>query len=264
MNLPMTARISHRLPQGPLDLLRQLLLMGGAYALYCLVRGLVDGPAGAAVAFQNARHLIAVEDTLHVFVEPAVQAWAAKSPALIDASSWLYVNAQTTVVLGALTFIYLAHNPSFYFVRNMFAVAWVLALLGYGLFPTAPPRLFPELGFFDAVTDLAGSTGTSSAAGLFNQYAAVPSMHVCFALMVAVPLARLCAHRWARVLWTLYPAVVVFVIVATANHFLTDAVLGAVTAGAAAVTARALGRIRPEAWSWLQAGGDAARAAIHP
>lgn len=260
----MLARLQPRtehLPQGPLDLLRQLVLMGSAYWLYCLVRGLVDDPAGAAVAFENARRLIDIEHTLHVFVEPTVQAWAEKTPALLNASSWLYVNAQTTVVLGALAYLYLAHNSSFYFVRNMFAVAWVLALVGYGLYPTAPPRFFPEWGFFDAVTAWTDATHTSAAAGLFNPYAAVPSMHVCFAIMVGVPLARLCAHRTARVLWAVYPAVVVFVIVATANHFFTDAVLGACTAGVAALVARALGQARPAAWSWLQAGGRSTAAA---
>lgn len=221
-----------------------------AYLLYRWVRGLVDDPGGAAVAFENARRLISIEQALDVFVEADVQGWAERTPLLVDASSWLYINAQTTVTLGALAFLYLAHNASFYFVRNMFAASWLLALVGYGLYPTAPPRMFPEWGFSDAVSAFTGVRPGESVSALFNPYAAVPSMHVCFALMVAVPLARLSRRRAVRALWWLYPLLVVFVIVATANHFLADAVLGAVTAGIAALVARRLGRLRPAAWAW--------------
>jgi hypothetical protein len=79
---------------------------------------------------------------------------------------------------------------------------------------------------------------------LVNQYAAIPSMHVAFALMIAVPLARLSKHRVTRMIWTVYPLLVVFVIISTANHFLTDAFLGACTAAFAAWTAAALARAR--------------------
>ena len=249
------------LPHGPLDLLRQLAFMFAAYTLYRWVRGMVDDPAGAAVAFANARTLISIEQALRIFVEPSVQAWAEGLGPVVDASSWLYINAQTSVTLGALAFLYLAHNPSFYFVRNMFAVSWMLALAGYGLFPTAPPRLFPEWGFFDAVSAFTGVTHTDSVSALFNPYAAVPSMHVCFALMIGIPLSQLCKHRAVRVFWAVYPVLVCFVIVTTANHFLADAFLGACTAGLAACAARGIGRLRPSAWSWLQTGGGRPAAA---
>lgn len=252
------------LPNGPLDLARQIAFMFAAYTLYRWVRGYVDDPAGAAVAFENARRLIGIEQGLHLFVEPSVQAWARGTPALIDASSWLYINAQTTVTMGALVYIYLAHNSSFYFVRNMFAVSWILALIGYAIYPTAPPRLFPEWGFFDAVSNFTGVTSTDSVSALFNPYAAVPSMHVCFSLMVGMPLSRLCKHRAVRVFWTIYPLLVVFVIVTTANHFLSDAFLGALTALAAFFAARFLGQVRPAAWSWRQAGPEAPEHALGP
>ncbi len=252
------------LPKGPADLLRQFVFMLAAYELYRLVRGMVDDPAGATVAFQNARDLISVEQALHLFVEPAVQSWADRLPLVTDVSSWLYINAQTSVTLGALAYLYLRHNHSFYFVRNMFAVAWVLALVGYGLFPTAPPRLFPEWGFFDAVSSFTGVSHTDSVSALFNPYAAVPSMHVCFSLMIGVPLSRLCRHRAVRVFWAIYPLLVTFVIVTTANHFLADAFLGALTAGIAALTARRLGRLRPGAWAFWPVGPAGASPARTP
>jgi len=239
------------LPHGALDVVRQLLLFMVAYQLYRLTRGLVNHPEAATAAFQNARDLIGIERALNVFVEPSLQAFIADRGWLLDGSSWMYINAQTSITLGALAWLYLFRNPSFYFVRNMFLVAFGVALIGYAMFPTAPPRFFPEWGFFDAVSDFTGVAQDSVTIGkLFNPYAAVPSMHVGFALMVSIPLARLVRHRTLKIFWAVYPLVVVFVIVVTANHFLADAVLGAAAAGLGALGARWLARVRPHAWTF--------------
>jgi len=238
------------LPKGVLDVLRQVALFFCAYYAYRVVRGMIDDPQGATVAFDNARELIGIERALNLFVEPSVQAWAAGAPLLVDIASWVYINAQTTVTVGALIFIYLAHNRSFYWVRNMFMVAMAIALVGYVVYPTAPPRFFPEWGFFDAVSEFTGVPHDNvSVNALFNPYAAVPSMHVAFALMIGIPLSRLAKHRPVRIFWAVYPVFVVFVIVVTGNHFLADAFLGALTAGIAALAALWLGRARPQAWT---------------
>ena len=242
------------LPHGPLDVVRQVLLFGAAYMLYRLTRGLVDHPEAAATAFSNARELIGIERTLNIFVEPSVQAFTSGQQWLLDATSWLYINAQTSVTVGALAWLYLFRNESFYFVRNMFLVAFGIALIGYSVYPTAPPRFFPEWGFFDAVSDFTGVPQDSVTINrLFNPYAAVPSMHVAFALMIGIPLARLVRWRALRIFWATYPLLVVFVIVATANHFIADAVLGAAAAGIGALAAVALGRLRPEVWNFRPA-----------
>ena len=237
------------LPRGWMDALRQVLLFAGAFLAYRIVRGLVEGEANAA--FAHARDLISLERGLHVFVEPSIQAWASGSHALIVGASWVYVNAQTTVTIVALLYIYLRHNRSFYFVRNMFMIAMAIALVGYTVFPTAPPRFFPEWGFIDTVSDFTGmhvSAKSSSMTAMVNMYAAVPSMHVAFALMTGWTLARLVKPRVVRVLWILYPFLMAFVIVVTANHFIFDALLGALTAGVSAYGALWLARARPNAW----------------
>jgi hypothetical protein len=242
------------LPRGPLDVLRQVLLFAIAYYGYRVVRGFSDDPVGAAVAFQHSRDVIGFEQSLGIFVEPHVNAWISGIPALSDITAWTYLNVQFTVTMAALVYIYLRHNDSFYFVRNMFAVAMWTANVGFMLFPAAPPRFFPEWGFQDAVANLT-HVGHDSVTvdSLVNQYAAIPSMHVAFALMIAIPLARLARHRVTRVFWTVYPFLVTFVIISTANHFITDAVLGACTAGFGAWTATALARARPAAWRFSPA-----------
>ena len=235
------------LPNGVLDVFVQVALMQATYMAYRLVRGWIDDPQGAAIAFQNGRDIIGIEQSLGIFVEPRIQELLGPTGLVGDAASWVYLNAQVTVTLAALTYLYLRHNRSFYFVRNMFVVAWAIALLGYAVYPTAPPRFFPEWGFVDSVADFTGVDPSSSegANALFNPYAAVPSMHVAFALMIAVPLAKLAKRRPVRWFWTAYPAVVTFVIVMTANHFVVDAVLGAATAACAAAAAVWLARARP-------------------
>jgi hypothetical protein len=86
---------------------------------------------------------------------------------------------------------------------------------------------------------------------LYNPYAAVPSMHVAFALMIAVPAMALVKHRVFKFLWAFYPALVTFVVVATANHFWLDAAFGVAVAGASAwMASAAFARARPEAWAW--------------
>lgn len=246
------------LPHGWFDLVRQVLLFFLAYNGYRLVRGMADDPGVTASAFEHARALIGVERSLHMFVEPSVQAWATGTHFLADAASWLYINAQTSITLGALAFLYLFHNRSFYFVRNMFLVAMGIALVGYTLYPTAPPRFLPEWGFTDSVSNFTGvGHDDVTVNALFNPYAAVPSMHVCFALMIGIPLSRLVQSRAGRIFWTIYPALVVFVIVATGNHFLADAFLGAFAAGMSAYAASWLARARPAAWAFSRSGATA-------
>jgi hypothetical protein len=241
---------SRWLPHGPVDVLRQLILFCGAYWLYRLVRGMVDGRA--AEAFENAREVIDIERGLGLFIEPSVHAWASGSSFVSDVASWMYLNSHFAVTTVALAWIYLRRNERFYFVRNMFMVAMALALVGYAALPTAPPRLMPEWGFSDSV---ASFTGVDSSAGsadvLFNPFAAIPSMHVAFALMIGLTMPQLVKRQWARILWWAYAPMVTFVVIATANHWWLDAFLGALVAAASAVCAHGFfAHVRPGVWAW--------------
>ena len=184
------------LPGGWADLARQLLLFCGAYYAYRLVRGLVDGRA--AQAFDNAREVIALEQALSLFVEPAVHAWVQGERWLLDATGWMYVNSHFTITTVTLAWIYLLRNSAFYYVRNMFMVAMGIALIAYAVFPTAPPRLMPEWGFTDPVAAITGvEPGSGISEVLINPFAAIPSMHVAFALMLGVPMSRMVRSRAA-------------------------------------------------------------------
>jgi hypothetical protein len=156
------------------------------------------------------------------------------------------------ITTGFLVWLYLFRNHAFPFVRNMFMVAMGLALVGYTLVPTAPPRLFEEVGFVDTITQYAQVNHDSALVSVFvNPFAAVPSMHICFSLLISIPAVLVVRNRVIRAFWVLYTPLVFFVIIVTANHFWVDAAAGAAVAALSAVAARyALGRLRPEAWAW--------------
>src|SRR3954449_3832455 len=223
--------LSRLLPRGPRDVLWQIVLVCGAYWLYRLVRGQVFDQS--ATAFRHARDIVDLERSLHVFAEPSVQAWAVGTGWVSDVGSWMYLNTHFVVTTCTLAFIYLFRNEHFYFVRNMFMVAMALALVGYIIYPTAPPRMLPEFGFVDSVADFTGVSSDASVNALYNPYAAVPSMHVGFALMLGVPMVRMTRRRWAKALWAAYAPVVAGVVVVTANHWVFDAHTGALAAGLA-------------------------------
>lgn len=261
--LQLVSRLVHsaggRLPRGWRDLLRQAALFFVAYNLYQVVRGVADGRHAVAIA--NGLHVMHLERSLGAFFEPGFQQAFLAHQWVIEAANWMYFNSHFAITTAFLVWLYLFRNESFNFVRNMFLVAMGLALVGYLLFPTAPPRMFPGAGFTDTITILGHQNHDSSLVGLLvNPYAAVPSMHIAFSLMISVPAMNLVRSAWARALWSTYPLVVFFVIVVTANHFWFDAAAGAAVACMAAVTAHQLARLRPDAWSWRHDAIDEAPA----
>jgi membrane-associated phospholipid phosphatase len=232
--------------------LLQLGLWGLADLLYEGVRGLVVRHSDIASA--NAHSLVSLEKSLGIFWEPHLQSLILGHDSMTEVSDWLYLNIQFTVNAVFLALLYTYRNDIFYFVRNMFFVAMGIALVVHLAVPVAPPRLLPGLGFVDTIHQVAHINQDSGAISLFvNPYAAVPSMHMCFALLVGVTIVRLVSRWWLRALALAYPLLVLVVIVVTANHFLLDAVAGALTALLAGIIAtQVMARARPAAWSWAQ------------
>jgi membrane-associated phospholipid phosphatase len=244
------ATVTAKLPQGWGDLGRQLGILVLFDVAYETVRGLADGER--AVALGHGQQVIDLEQSTHTFFEPAVQSFFLPVHALIDIANQIYLNSQFTVTSAFLIWLYLYRNESYYFVRNMFVVAMGLALIGYTLYPTAPPRMFPEHGFVDTIVDFSNVNHDSALAKIFiNPFAAVPSMHCAFALMIGVTGIRVARHRYTKAFWALWPLLIVWVVIVTGNHYWFDAALGAVVAATSALVAqRLLARARPEAWSW--------------
>jgi membrane-associated phospholipid phosphatase len=247
------SRIGSKLPQGWPDAGRQLGILVTVDVFYELVRGIADGQRSEAIA--HGQRVIEFERGAHLFFEPGLQAFFLPAHWLIDVANQLYLNAQFSIALGFLVWLYLFRNESYYFVRNMFVVSMGLALIGYTLFPTAPPRMFPRDGFVDTIVDFSKVNHDSTLAKIFiNPYAAVPSMHCGFALMIGATGVRVCRNNFAKAFWAFWPLLIAWVVIVTGNHYWVDVALGWGVAGTSALIAhRLLARARPHAWAWSRA-----------
>jgi hypothetical protein len=247
-------RAGLRLPRGWHDAVLQAALWALADLLYEGVRGIVAGRTN--VAFANTRRVISLEQSTGTFWEPHIQSWILGHRHLIDVINWIYLNAQFSVNLLFLAALYVWRNEIFYFVRNIYFVSMGLALIVHLGFPVAPPRLFPQYGFVDTVQRYAHINQDVGAISLFvNPYAAVPSMHMCFSLIVGATTIRLTRRPWLALIGGLYPLLVLFAIVSTGNHFIFDAAAGAVLAVVAGLVAgRVMAPLRPEIWGWGRPG----------
>jgi len=211
------------LPRGYVDFARQLVIWLAFYFGYLLVRGVVD--RNPAKALMNGVRVINFEQrTMHHLFEQTAQQVADSSHVLLTLAAWTYWNSEFTVIGLALLFVYLRRHERFARFRNTILLANMIGLVGYVLVPTAPPWMFPTLGFVDGVNH-SGHLGA-----LANPYAAMPSLHAADALIVGVFLFRAARHVWSKVVWALWPAWVWFCVLATANHFWLDVAAGIVVA----------------------------------
>ena len=219
-------RLGRATPRGLPDFFLQLGVWFGFLFAYQIARGL--GHHDATQAFVNGRLVISFEQKLHALIEVDVQDVIVRSGGwLVHAVNWTYWNSQFTVVGLALLWVYFKRNDSFLRLRNVLLLANMLALVGFVLMPTAPPRFFPEWGFVDT---LAASSMLNHGSGIVqlaaNQYAAMPSIHAADALILGFFMTSLVNSRVAKVLWTLWPSWVWFSVLATGNHFWLDVAAG--------------------------------------
>ena len=247
------ARLTARLPKGWGDAGRQIGILIGVDVIYELGRGIADSSREDAIT--HGQQVIDFERGIHTFFEPSLQAFFLPAHWVIDIANQLYLNAQFSIALGFLVWLYLFRNESYYFVRNMFVVSMCLALIGYIGYPTAPPRMFPHDGFIDTITDFSNVNHDSALAKIFiNPYAAVPSMHCAFALMIGGSGVAVSRHWWSKAIWASWPIVIAWVVIVTANHYWVDWALGWLVALASfAIAKGALARWKPEVWGWRPA-----------
>ena len=210
---------------------RQSLALLAALALCPLAAQLIGGNAAGPVARADA--LIDAERALGLYVEPAVHAWAVGHRELLTTASVFYVLAHVPVAGWALIWTWFLRRDRFRLVRDTFLWTQALLVVVYLLVPVAPPRLVPGAGYTDTLTGLWGKELADSAHVLQSPYAAVPSGHVAFALIVSGVFARLGDRAWLRAFGWAYAPVVVAVTVITANHLLLDAVAAAVVVACA-------------------------------
>jgi hypothetical protein len=208
------------------------------YAFYEVVRGF--GTTSLETARAHTDWIVSVEQHAGVFIERAVQRGVAHFPALPLLLGVAYMTLHAVATVGMLVWVYRAHRERFAIVRTTLVATTSIALAIYVLYPAAPPRL-AGLGFTDTVTKHAKVNLSSDALGaLYNPFAAVPSLHFGYALLVGVAIFVLSTRRWVRIAAAAYPPLMLFIIVATGNHFLFDALAGGLVTVAGWLVARAL------------------------
>jgi diacylglycerol O-acyltransferase len=224
------------------SLWRELLLGLSVFGLYSLVQAM-HGPARERAADRNGRALFALEQRFHLDVEPALNRWLVPHDVLRTLANYEYATTYVVAAGITLAWLYVRRPDRYREMRSSFLLMTVAGIACFWLYPVAPPRLLPGTHFVDTV--LAGHTWGSWGSPLVghaNQLAAMPSLHVAWALWVSVVLAELKHTRTVQGLSLVHVGVTLFVIMATANHFLLDAVGGAVAVWLGAVLAKLITR----------------------
>jgi diacylglycerol O-acyltransferase / wax synthase len=179
------------------------------------------------VAEANGRDIFQLERWLHIDLEHSLNDWLHARELLRTIANYEYA---ISYVLGAvllLIWLYRRHPEAYRWARTSFALVNILGITCFALYPVMPPRLVADLGFVDTVRlgHTWGSWGSPLVSSA-NQLAAMPSLHVAWALWVSVVLVRIRAGRLVQLLSAVHVAGTTFVIMATANHYLLDAVAG--------------------------------------
>ena len=216
--------------------LREAAVMAGAYGVYSLVKGLFGG--SLEEGRNNALWVIDSERTLGIYVEPDLQHFFVSNSLGMPFWNALYVGSQVIVLPLTLVLVYRYRRGSYAFVRNMAVISWTAGVIWYALQPVAPPRLLAS-GFTDTVsTQTFFDLDSEFVRAFYNPVAAMPSLHVGMAPVVAWALIRLTPWVWSRALGWAYPVLVSVSIVVTGNHYLLDIAGGlAVVLPAAAISA---------------------------
>jgi hypothetical protein len=187
-------------------------------------------PDRRADADRHGRAIFHLEQRLHLDIERPLNHWLAPHEVLSTLANYEYAWTYILSAIAMLTWIGWRRPDLWLLTRDSFIVMNLVAFACFWLYPTTPPRLLPDLGFVDTVSREGGTVGSwgTHLVDTANQLAAMPSLHVGWALWVSVVLARITARRWVQFASASHVALTVFVVMATANHYLLDAVAVAI------------------------------------
>jgi PAP2 superfamily protein len=207
----------------------EVLLLGVVYGLYTVTRANSAGGANEAVA--NANRVLRAEHVVGLAPERWLNHAVSTRPLLAVPADYAYATWHYAVTLGVLIWLWRAHPTAYLPARRTLTAATLLGLVGFATVPLAPPRMLP--GFIDTMARYGNDGWWGSAASapkglgsVTNQFAAMPSLHVAWAIWCAWMVARLAQRAWVRRLAVTYPVLVVLVVLSIGNHYLLDAAAG--------------------------------------
>jgi len=218
---------------------REVAIGLGVYAVYLTVRQLVVNDKGQLEAARNAERIVALERRLGIHVEPKLQALLLPRRRFVAVLNIAYVTLNVGLTVGWLIRLFRRRDSEFHRLRRAAALATLGAQPVFLLFPAAPPRTLDH--FVDTIADVSGvDLDEGLIARLYDPIAAMPSIHIAYAVVTAAGISQTTRSPVARALAPAYPPAVAFVIFATANHYVLDAIAGAALGLAGLRVARAL------------------------
>jgi membrane-associated phospholipid phosphatase len=203
--------------------LREVEIVLAAYFTYFAVRGATEGAADTAIA--NAHRIEDFEQTLGIFIERDLQDTIVGHSLLVDAANLVYIWGHWPVIGVVALWLFTRRQPTYLLFRNAFLISGAIGLAWFWLFPVAPPRL-AELGLVDTVVERSNFYRVLQPPQLTNQFAAFPSLHFGWNLLMGLALYRYATNRAVRAFGLLLPAAMFAAIVLTANHYIVDGVAG--------------------------------------
>lgn len=204
-----------------------LALIVVAFVLYYLVRGAVVERAGEATS--RAIRLLEMEKSMGLFWEGQMQAWIISSEITVRVFNGIYVWAHFPVVAGVGLWLFFFHRPLFILFRNAFLISGGIGLIIFNLYPVAPPRLlFWGYGLIDTVAAYSPVNYDMQPAAFVNQYAAMPSLHFGWNLLLGIAIIYATKNLALRAFAVVMPISMALAVIVTGNHFILDVVAGTV------------------------------------
>ena len=219
-----------------LDILIEVGILVALYFVNLISRGSIG--AKESTALQNARTIIDAERALGIYVELDIQSLFLKSYFLTHLANILYTICYYPTILVFLIWAYWRHRPKYKFIRTVVVISAILASISFALYPTAPPRFFDgggaaeDLGFIDTIA-VYWNVNESTDQAFYNPYAAMPSLHFAWTVLIGIAVVWMTRSRFGRTLAVLLPIGMFVGITATANHFILDAVASVILIGLA-------------------------------
>jgi PAP2 superfamily len=242
---------------------REVALVLVFYFVYSAIRNQFgSAQVSPGRAFANALHVIRVEQAMGLFVEPDVQEAFLGWTSFLRAWNIFYGSLHFVITGAVMVFLYWRAPARYRRWRTVLACTTGLALVGFSLYPLMPPRLLGDFGtfggrslnftFVDTLAEVGGlwSFDSEGMQAISNQYAAMPSLHIAWAVWCAAAMLPLVRRRWARRAFVAYPVVTLFAVVVTANHYWLDGVGGVVVLGVGYAMAVRLERLPWQRLPW--------------
>jgi len=202
----------------------ELLKVGTGIFLFYLARGLI--PAHPAGASERSKELVDLEQQMHIAKEALVQGWALNYEVLVHYFNVIYIYGHFPIIVILLAILYFRHREGYRVLRNGLLISALVGLLIWYLLPVAPPRLLSHYSFADTLAIMPVKGGDLQPGFFANHYAAVPSFHAGWALLMEIVIWRATKRADIRA-FTLLLTISMFVgVVATGNHYFVDVLVG--------------------------------------